>query len=64
MSNATIVKDPVCGMRVDLATARHTSEYRGQRYAFCSPGCKRQFDADPERYLGTAAPAGCSCCRS
>ena len=37
--------DPVCGMTVDVATARFTSERNGQTYYFCCAGCKRQFDA-------------------
>ncbi|HEV7129658.1 MAG TPA: XdhC family protein [Ktedonobacterales bacterium] len=37
--------DPICGMTVDIATARHTSERDGQRYYFCCAGCQRQFEA-------------------
>lgn len=44
-------KDPVCGMAVDPATAKHTSQYQGQTFYFCAPGCKKAFDADPARYL-------------
>ncbi len=43
--------DPVCGMNVEMATARHKSEYKGTTYYFCSPGCKRSFDADPQQYI-------------
>jgi xanthine dehydrogenase accessory factor len=43
--------DLVCGMTVDLRTARHVVEYSGQRYYFCCPACRRLFEADPERYL-------------
>ena len=59
---STMTTDPVCGMPVDPATARHTSQYEGQTYYFCSPGCKGAFDADPRRYAGTreAADAGTS----
>jgi xanthine dehydrogenase accessory factor len=46
--------DPVCGMTVDIATARHKSEYMGQMYYFCAPGCKRSFDKDPGRYLAVS----------
>ncbi|TET13505.1 MAG: YHS domain-containing protein, partial [Dehalococcoidia bacterium] len=28
-----------------------TSEYKGKTYYFCAPGCKKAFDADPEKYL-------------
>ena len=43
--------DPVCGMDVDPATAAGASEYQGTTYYFCSPGCKRQFDQDPQRFV-------------
>lgn len=43
-------KDPVCGMSVDPAKAAGTSQHEGKTYHFCSPGCKRTFDADPGRY--------------
>lgn len=44
-------KDPVCGMSVSRQTAASTSEYKGQTYYFCSPGCKADFDKEPEKYL-------------
>lgn len=43
--------DPVCGMRVSPAKAAGVSEHAGTTYYFCSPGCKRRFDADPSKYL-------------
>ena len=43
--------DPVCGMDVDEATAKHTTEYKEQTYYFCAPGCKKAFEAEPDRYL-------------
>jgi Cu+-exporting ATPase len=49
---ATTVHDPVCGMDIDPATAAGTSEYKGQTYYFCSLGCKKSFDKEPEKYLG------------
>jgi Cu+-exporting ATPase len=45
------VKDLVCGMTIDSETAQHKSEYQGQTYYFCAPGCKRAFDKEPEKYL-------------
>ena len=42
--------DPVCGMSVTIATARHRSEYGGTSWYFCCGGCKKQFDADPIAY--------------
>jgi Cu+-exporting ATPase len=50
--------DPVCRMTVDPAKAAGTSEYKGLTYAFCSAGCKRKFDAEPDRYLEQES----SCC--
>jgi len=49
---ATTVHDPVCGMDIDPTTAAGTSQYKGQTYYFCSLGCKKSFDKDPEKYLG------------
>lgn len=49
-----MVIDPVCGMEVDPKTAAGKSEYQGQTYYFCSPGCKKSFDKEPEKYVGSA----------
>ncbi len=49
---ANTVKDVVCGMDVDPKTATQKSEYQGQTYYFCSPGCKRDFDKEPQKYVG------------
>lgn len=48
-----MVIDPVCGMEVDPKTAAGSSEYHGQTYYFCSLGCKKDFDNDPEKYIDT-----------
>jgi xanthine dehydrogenase accessory factor len=42
--------DPICGMTVEVATARHTSEHGGENYYFCCPACKREFDKEPEKH--------------
>jgi Cu(I)/Ag(I) efflux system membrane fusion protein len=50
----TVQKDPVCSMNVDEVKADaegNTSEFGGRRYYFCSDGCKRKFDKDPESFL-------------
>jgi Cu+-exporting ATPase len=46
-----MVIDPVCKMTVDEKTAAATSEYKGKKYYFCAVGCKKAFDANPEKYL-------------
>jgi Cu+-exporting ATPase len=43
--------DPVCGMKVKVATARHTAVHDGHTYYFCNPKCLQKFTAEPERYL-------------
>jgi Cu+-exporting ATPase len=48
----TMEKDPVCGMDVNPAQAAGQSEYQGRTYYFCSPGCKRAFDKEPQKYVG------------
>lgn len=45
------VKDLVCGMDVDTETAEWKTDYKGQTYYFCAPGCKRSFEREPEKYL-------------
>lgn len=42
--------DPICKMTVDEKTAQYTSEYKGNTYYFCAPGCKKAFDENPEKY--------------
>ncbi len=52
-----MVKDLVCGMTVDTETTELKSHFKGQTYYFCSPGCKRAFDENPEKYAASdAAP--------
>jgi Cu+-exporting ATPase len=41
------VKDPVCGMEIDPATAAASEEYEGTTYYFCSQGCHDSFIAEP-----------------
>ena len=43
--------DPVCGMSVAIAGARHTYEHAGERFYFCCAGCRSSFSRAPEQYL-------------
>lgn len=45
------VKDPVCGMDVDPATAQYQTAYNEQTYYFCAENCLKKFEDDPEQYL-------------
>jgi Cu+-exporting ATPase len=49
--------DPVCGMSVDPATAKHRAERDGKTYLFCSGRCREKFVADPMKYLEPKAQA-------
>jgi Cu+-exporting ATPase len=51
---ALMAKDPVCGMSVDPATAKHRAEYEDKSYYFCSAGCRTKFLAEPLKYLKPA----------
>ena len=65
MKNAAIVKDLVCGMDVDPATAAGRTEYKGQTYYFCGSRCKEKFELTPEEFLGKSAgtpKTGRGCC--
>src|SRR5262249_54974348 len=46
--------DPVCGMTVVVATAKHRAEHEGHTYFFCNPRCREKFLAAPASYLGAA----------
>ncbi|HWZ43008.1 MAG TPA: XdhC family protein [Candidatus Saccharimonadales bacterium] len=46
----TVAKDPICGMMVDTAKAKHRSEFQGKGVYFCCAGCKQTFDQHPEKY--------------
>ena len=53
------VKDPVCGMTVDPATARGGSfVYKGTNYSFCYPRCKERFQAEPDKFLDPSYKPG------
>jgi Cu+-exporting ATPase len=51
------VRDPVCGMTLDPATAKYRSQHGGQTFYFCSAGCQAKFAADPAKYLEPHAGA-------
>ncbi len=65
MTNVISVKDPVCGMELEAATAAEKAIYKGQMHYFCGSTCKEKFDRNAERYLGEAtkaSPNGHTCC--
>jgi len=49
-----MVTDLVCGMEIDPKTAAGKSDYQGKTYYFCSQGCKKAFDKEPQKYARKA----------
>ena len=47
--------DPVCGMTVDVATAKHSYELDGTMYYFCCPHCRKKFVDNPQKYLAVSS---------
>nr|WP_276327679.1 heavy metal translocating P-type ATPase [Bradyrhizobium erythrophlei] len=50
-AEAAFAIDPVCGMKVNPATAKHRFSYQGEEYLFCSGRCRERFEAEPDKYL-------------
>jgi xanthine dehydrogenase accessory factor len=45
--------DPVCGMTVEVASARHKVEHDGAMYYFCCAGCVKAFEGNPAEFVGS-----------
>jgi Cu+-exporting ATPase len=56
ITTTQMVRDPVCGMKVDPDTAAHQEQHTRQRYYFCSAGCAAKFRANPGAYVKDAYP--------
>ena len=57
-----MAKDLVCNMEVDEKTAKYKTIYQGKYYYFCAPGCKKSFEANPQKYIGgNSSNQNCSC---
>ncbi len=46
--------DPVCGMTVDVATARYRAVHEAHTYYFCSAGCLERFTSSPAEFAVSA----------
>ncbi|MBC8074267.1 MAG: YHS domain-containing protein, partial [Deltaproteobacteria bacterium] len=49
--------DPVCGMSVTLANAKHRADTDGRTEVFCSSRCRERFIADPQAFPPRVAKA-------
>src|SRR3546814_19870139 len=47
----TQVRDPICGMDVDPATAAYRVAHDGMTYYFCGARCAETFQRDPQAVL-------------
>ncbi|HET7479037.1 MAG TPA: XdhC family protein [Rubrobacteraceae bacterium] len=47
--------DPICGMTVEVTSARYTTDQEGQTYYFCCAGCLDEFRSAPGKYAGRAS---------
>ena len=52
----TAMRDPVCGMSVDMEKTAHRTTHAGREFGFCSAGCKGKFEAAPGAYLQATDP--------
>jgi xanthine dehydrogenase accessory factor len=43
--------DPICGMKVETASAKYSSKYLSKTYYFCGSRCKETFEKTPEQYI-------------
>lgn len=43
---------PVMKAEFVVTASTERSTHKGKHYAFCCPGCKPQFDADPAKFAG------------
>src|ERR1700723_525650 len=57
MRNASVEKDPVCGMSVEPLRAAAQEEHDGKNYFFCSGVCATKFRTEPAKYLSRAPSA-------
>jgi len=55
-ASAAEARDPVCGMTVEVATARYRSEAGGRVAYFCCRHCQEVFETDPLAHVAGLEP--------
>jgi YHS domain-containing protein len=45
-----MIKDPVCGKRINRNKAHIVIEYEKEKYYLCCPICQSEFEKDPRKY--------------
>ncbi len=47
------LRDPVCGMEVPKSPTSLISDHFGRTFHFCSEQCRKLFEINPNKYIGT-----------
>jgi YHS domain-containing protein len=47
------LRDPVCGMEVKKSSTSLVSDHFGRTFHFCSDQCRKLFDINPNKYVGS-----------
>src|SRR3954451_23083548 len=65
---ADVAIDPVCGMKVEKKSAKHTLVHEGHTIYFCSKSCKERFSANPSAFdskrAAKSSEAAHPCCET
>jgi len=51
MRRKPVMRDPVCGQRVNRNKTHIVLEYEGREYPLCCPKCQSEFEKTPEKYI-------------
>ncbi len=50
------IRDPVCGMEVDLGAGKPSFDHDGRSFHFCAKHCRERFEADPDAFIEAVDP--------
>lgn len=50
-ADATAVEQTICPVMGGAIDKQYFTEYKGKTVYFCCPGCKPEFEKDPEKYI-------------
>lgn len=49
-----LVRDPVCGMKIEPDDAVDVTIYKGKIYYFCAHSCSKKFNEQPDRFINNS----------
>ena len=50
-AEAKTIEQTTCPVMSGTINKSYYTEYKGKKVYFCCPGCKEQFNEDPEKYI-------------